>query len=789
MPTPEQLNHSHPTIKQFARKLSENRVSAADEAGFRRWVEGPKPKDEEREVGRALLAEFESLGEKAKSNLQGSTAGMQPASPPRGHGRGSGGGGQAPPKARPNAAADPKVLGEPFHNPYTFIPFGEAPHRRTPTPLTIDEREPDRFTGVLELEIRTLSPLMTCKGTPEDPKAEHKTYRALTIGDDVIVPATGVRGSLRSLLTILAGGTLGYLDESIWLCQGRDVNLGPAGKSSPPGTPDRVFMGKITKVGTSTRDGEVQLGSVELVSADRPEIDRLDGSRPGKRVGSDQREVSRGVVAQPDGRLIRLSGRPVQKRGKREAIFKPSGETIVLPAGLWEAFSGRHRHADIKELKIGDLVWLEPSRPELTQLRDSNDVKSIQWARWGRRGERLLDLVKRCHPEMVPDAFNPDGKVDEVTDLFGMVPRQDLAKVAFPNRDGEPAAAFSARVRPENLVFRGGAKHLDRAVAMAPLAPPHPGCIAFYRDQDDLDEFSQRDPLRGYKVYRTTVEEGSNAPWLWSTQAVYGEQGRPLDAKSKLNKTCDLLAAGQLGTLRIACRALAARELELLLAACGVDWRLGGGKPLGLGHCRVVTVRMIDERGQSHSWALDAAAGSSRDREVPSVVGGEWLSGVHRGDASEERTRALTERCRIYQASQRPVPKLRYPRAVSENNNRKQRGGHAWFQRHASASKTGTPPTGLEVLWIHGALQTRVGNEQLRPQPLPAFNPEAPTSDVLYGHDLVATDIMPGGRSQPTRQGGFEPFDPDKHARSGDASGGKQTPNADDRRRQREARE
>ncbi len=184
MPTPEQLNHPNTQVKLFAQALSKGQVDSLKLNGFKRFVESEKRSVEEREVGRALLAEFESLGEKAKSNLQGSTAGMQPASPPRGHGRGSGGGGQAPPKARPNAAADPKVLGEPFHNPYTFIPFGEAPHRRTPTPLTIDEIETARFTGVLELEIRTLSPLMTCKGTPEDPKAKHETYRALTTGDD-----------------------------------------------------------------------------------------------------------------------------------------------------------------------------------------------------------------------------------------------------------------------------------------------------------------------------------------------------------------------------------------------------------------------------------------------------------------------------------------------------------------------------------------------------------------------------------------------------------------------------
>ena len=69
--------------------------------------------------------------------------------------------GEALPGSRPG---HPSVLGEAFHNPYTFIPFpNEAPIRREPTPLTIDELkgEQDRFTGVVDLELETLSPLLS----------------------------------------------------------------------------------------------------------------------------------------------------------------------------------------------------------------------------------------------------------------------------------------------------------------------------------------------------------------------------------------------------------------------------------------------------------------------------------------------------------------------------------------------------------------------------------------------------------------------------------------------------
>ncbi len=64
-------------------------------------------------------------------------------------------------------AASAEILGEAFHNPYTFIPFPSRVDRiAPPTPLTIDD-DPEqidfRMSGVLELQVKTLSPLMTCR--------------------------------------------------------------------------------------------------------------------------------------------------------------------------------------------------------------------------------------------------------------------------------------------------------------------------------------------------------------------------------------------------------------------------------------------------------------------------------------------------------------------------------------------------------------------------------------------------------------------------------------------------
>lgn len=771
MPKPEHLKHKHPTIREFAGKLQKREAITPDRERFHKWANGPKIAPEDKPVAEELLAEFDAMdpserrrGLEQQASLQKAAQHAGPASR-----------GPAPVAGRNAGAADPKHLSLPFHNPYTFVPFGTKPIRRTPTLLTADEEDRSRFTGVMEIELRTLSPLLSCDPTTESGKqGEHRIYRALTVGPDVIVPATGVKGALRSLLTILTGGTLGYLDETVYLCQGRDRTLGPRGKQSQSGTPDNVFLARIVCPGSATRSGTVELGDTRLFPIKDLEraLGNLDTRRP--RAGERQKPI------EYQGFHLKLSGRRVNTKGKQqEGGFKPFDprRVIDLPPELWAAYEGRHRHGDLSDLRVGDLVWLEPKIADAKRLESAADIESIQWARWGRRGKRLLDLISERHPAVLPDAFNGDGLVDEVTDLFGQIPRDDR----IVRGGDQPARAFAARVRPENLVFLDTAQKVQRT-QLAPLAPPHPGCVAFYRDADDADEVNREDPLRGYKVYRTTSERGEHAPWHWRSQPTFGEDGSPnANAEQKINKTCDLLPEGSVGRVRLSLRSLSRRELALVLLACSVDWRLGGGKPLGLGHVRVTAVRLVDEFGAERlSWRPSDGT-SALDRPTPAAIPPDLA-----GEVSE-----LVERAAQYQSTQRPIPRLRYPRAVSENK-RKQRGGHVWFQRHAQPKKTQTDgeiPKGLQVLWTDGELKARVGSDRIRAQLLPKHDRAQPLADQLYGYDgfTPEADIRKEGNNV-SRHGSHAEFDPTIHARPGDASGGHHGQTHETRRRDRDSR-
>ena len=691
-----------------------------------------------------------------------------------------------PTAVRSKAKASAKTLGLPFHNPYTFIPFPKTSVARAFHTLhSADEvTNSGRSTGILRLQVTTLSPLLTCDPTPVKEQNGHKTFQALTIGNDVIVPATGVRGALRSLLTVLTGGSLGYLNASQYLCQGRDLNLGPRGASSPASTPVECFLAQVERAGNARRDGKICMGVTKLVKAE--DLERVfrnlrNYRKPNSKplwVELDSYDKVTRVLEDGDRPTsgnwwrLRLSGRPVNSKSKREALFRPTDTVITLPAQYWEDYNERNKHGDRCELRNDDLVWVQPCDPNATTISKVSDIASLQWARWGRRGQNLGELVRQKHTHVLPDNMRGDRLVDTVTDMFGQV----------QSERGQQADIFAGRILPDNLVFED-AKPLVVKETLAPLAPPHPGCVAFYRQQTDPDAVSTADGLAGYKVYRTTSER-ENPPWKFDTQGIYGDHGELSNRYAKVNKTIELLPEGKSGTLNLSFFALTKRELALLIQACSVPWRLGGGKPLGLGLCELKIQSLIDEQGnplQVDGWSSESSNG---------------LTGI---DGWQIEVANIDMRIALWNASQKPVSKLRYPRAVSDNNHKKSRGGHVWFQRHAQpravTDKEGQVQPGLSPMYVDGkqckqiefgggifdANEPMVSGQLLRP-----LDVNDPNADLLYGYDGFGVEVEERTRPRRNVYLDYEQFDPTRHVRGDEKSSGSHGKDQDFRKQNKE---
>lgn len=717
MPLPDSLKQyeeiisSRPNLKLFLNDIQNGKIDPLKINQFKTWMGGKKFTEDLLPVSEALLA----MAEKALEAKN--AAGKQPApkqttgAPPLSKPGWKGGPQKGQPIGSNQTAANPEVYGEPFHNPYTFIPFPDhAPERHKPTPLSMDEIEKDRLTGVMDITVRTCAPLLSTEDKEKDAQKQGiQLLKARRIGRNYFVPASSMRGVLRTLTGIISGSALDYIDDNLWLCQGRDLQLSGPGK--------KIYLAKVVKAGDAYHDGIVRFGEARLVKDPALNIDHLRREYDG--TGRDTKEL---WIDDPDSDhpdkasrfdpshpyRVKVSGRKVNSRGiPHEGAFKQEeAREITLRKELWLDYQGRNRHGVRPELRNGDLVWLQPYNDE-EGIKDGGQVKSIQWARWGREGKNFKQqLTKHGYGYMLPDSDpeRKDKKVDITSDLFGSV-----------SLSTDTYSAFASRVRPDNLVFEIGTNVTSYDMAM--LSSPHPGCVAFYMDNNNLDEISLEDLPKGYKVYRTTKERGKDAPWNYSVQPIF-KDGRPMPFESVQDKTCraELVNEGSVGHFKLSFRSLTKEEFALLLLVLSCDLRIGGGKPFGLGHVVVTQVDAYDENGD-RILAYAPKQKASVPPEYADAVSSQYF-----------------KRAELYCKTQEPVDKLRYPRAMNDKGN--QRGGMCWFALHASVRKNTSKGLGTQWVSDYPDNEALNGLQQIRAQGLPRFDPLNPAADMLFGYDV-----------------------------------------------------
>ncbi len=330
----------------------------------------------------------------------------------------------------------------------------------------------------------------------------------------------------------------------------------------------------------------------------------------------------------------------------------------------------------------------------------------------GRKSIKWKDLLKNQFKDnrLYPDTERSDGKVHLVTNLFGQV----------TDKTGSEAVSFAGRVRPENLVFPDTATLLSDYITLPVLNSPNPGCMAFYRKAKSADMVSAKDPLKGHKVYRNSMHAGiddPDAPWIYDNQGMYEEGGEELKDKEQDNNfTAQLLSEKNTaneqvtGSLRLALRGVSERELAILLACCKTKWRLGGGKPFGLGLCTVKPVRLLNEIGEKE------------DIDVYSLE----------KCCSNEVAEKLEQRIKKWEKTQEPVERLLYPRAMVKKDSSLQRTGFVWFAKNTKLKES----CGLESTYVIADEEEKKA-AVIPGQLLPDFDESGDQKDKLFGNDVL----------------------------------------------------
>lgn len=504
-----------------------------------------------------------------------------------------------------------------FINPYNFIrllnqerPQGDILGDAPPMPH-------DRYVGLsgkITCQVTTETPLfisdshaMTESLTDED--KVHPSYRFFEYDGDPALPASSLRGMIRSLFEAVTNACFPVFDGDRHLEYRERPEYGNEVKSN---------AGLVVALATEDTKGAIVLCQTAKVGAYYEGKDKWKdvlGKRPdgkpwqcGDYVAARVKKVRQGYVAREiasstanltscsDGEeyvegWLKITGKGEGTSKKSESLFldptkhRAVGEVTFTPAQQKEynrVLAGQLEREDLpvdvqsKTLQERDLVWVE------TQGRGfKKTAKHIV----------RVQVPRIPYQHTIKELALSQQKCDTYTQLcpacrvFGWVhtsPAQDKP---------QEKTAYASRVYFNHGKFISGERY--PTITLSILSSPNPTTPQFYLvDQEgkelatiDYDTSGAR--LRGRKFYR---HHGEAQPSEYAT-----------DAKSDQNRTVrGALKPGARFSFEVEFESLTAQELGALLYALeleeGLFHRLGYAKPLGFGSVKIEieSVRVID---------------------------------------------------------------------------------------------------------------------------------------------------------------------------------------------------
>jgi CRISPR-associated protein (TIGR03986 family) len=529
------------------------------------------------------------------------------------------------------AARQPTELRENYRflNPYNFVRYLSEPNILPNDPDTqlLGRCSPpphDRYvglTGRITCRLEAVTPLfvsdshditVTKVRLADGREVEHKSYRSFQYEGKDAIPATSLRGMIRSTFEAVTNSPFSVFNGDERL----EYRIDPAEaqrfkpcvvQSLPNGDrPGEIALCEEAKIGAYYQDptanilddswtcGEEAYAIVGKTKNNMPKVEIL--ARKHVALASDGRPVHHGWV-KVTGRTIDtkcnesffyFKGDPAKAKrvyfdAERQADFN-----AVLNAQLHERKEDFHSQVQSMKLAPGNLVYVE-LEPE-----DDSRVHSIALARVARLryhhtvGDLLFEHLKPSeHYE----------HLDIASRVFGWVK-------ATPTEDRKARVAYAGRVRFSHAVLTGdGDKGVyAEEMPLAILGTPKPTTTLFYLRKKE-GEWSEQERKRPGAA--ATI--GYDGPNMLRGRKFYRHHGdllnrlnyeRAESRRDHQNRTvCGVRAPGNTFEFTIDFHNLAPVELgaflwTLNLADEGCFFRLGYAKPLGFGSVRLSVERV-----------------------------------------------------------------------------------------------------------------------------------------------------------------------------------------------------
>ncbi|MFZ1769302.1 MAG: TIGR03986 family CRISPR-associated RAMP protein [Caldilinea sp.] len=490
---------------------------------------------------------------------------------------------------------DARLLGRcvpPPHDRYIGLSGRITCHLAAETPLFISDSHDIKVTKVRLKDGR---------------EVEHKSYRFFQYGGRDAIPATSLRGMIRSMFEAVTNSPFSVfngeerLEYRIDLAEARHFKPGIVESLPQDGQPGVIALCEEAKVGAYYKDpaanlldeswrcGEEAYAIVGKTKNNVPIVTMI--ARSHAALAGDGRPVHRGWVkvtgqtidTKCNESFFYFKNDPAQARKVHFSCERAEDFNAILHAQLHERKEDFHTQVQSTHLSPDDLVYVELDPDDTTQVRN------IALARVARL------CYRNAIGDLLPEHLRSSERYEELdiaSRVFGWVKAEQA-------EDRKARVAYAGRVRFTHAVLTEEGDHGIYAdeLPLAILGAPKPTTTLFYlrKKRGDWSEDERKQPgaaktigydgpneLRGRKVYR---HHGAALNRL-----EYERAGRIRDNQNRSVR--GVRAPGNVFEFAIEFHNLAPVEFGALLWTLhlgdeGCFYRLGYAKPLGFGSVRL----------------------------------------------------------------------------------------------------------------------------------------------------------------------------------------------------------
>lgn len=574
-----------------------------------------------------------------------------------------------------------------FLNPYNFVRYLSEPHPplNDPDAQLLGRCAPpphDRYvglTGRITCTVETVTPLFISDSHKVEKSniqlengriVEHKKYRFFQYEGQDAIPATSLRGMIRSVFEIVTNSPFSVfnseerLEYRIEPVEARHFKPGIVRSLPKDGKQGTIALCKEAKVGAyydkpeknlldprDWRNGE-EAYAIVVKKKDTLRVDMLDATRSQELV-NDGRPIRHGwlkvtgatIDSKRNESFFYFSGNPKQAQTVSFDSEREADYNSVLTAQLErDDFKSQIQN---KRLTPGDLVYVELEP-------DDKTVRHIALVRVARLRYR------HAIGDLLPEHLKPSTEYDQLdmaSRLFGWV--RDAHGDSRGSTDMSERVAYAGRLRFSHATLtKDGDKGVyDQELSLAILGSPNPTTTLFYlqkkngswndkqRTTPNAAEtigYDADNQLRGRKVYRHHGDALNRQEYERAGQQKQDHQNRTV---------CGVRVPGNIFQFTIDFHNLAPVELGTLLWVLQLSdekcyYRLGYAKPLGFGSVRL----RVDE---DEIQLLDT---NQRYERLDSKGGWRRATSNERGDWLERFEKAI-KRC--YNCSLRDLDNIR----------------------------------------------------------------------------------------------------------------------------------